>query len=1083
MKTVAGNQKAMALVVTLAVIVLITGLALAFLSHSRMNRQISFAGVSNVKSDILARSALTVIVGEIREDIRLGSLSEDGGNAAYPSVYKPALPANLLPSRSGIDDPAAATSANLIAVSAYNNSLHSHSTNARKIGSSISISTPSSNGRTLSATRWFGAEYGPNLGSQTTLPKWTYVSRKEVVAGDPVIENARQRSSDDFVIGRFAFTVYDLSGLFNANVAGYPSVASGQAAFKSSQAYADLTVLPGFDTQSVDALAKWRNHEDAASGSAYENYLTNWGSRYGFSQIKDGNNALFSRRDLINGAQSEKVGIPASALPHLTAFSRALTAPDFIPAALDGSSVDYPGDANKSASANRNIPNVRFTASGTVAHYRDDGTVANEPVSAGQSLLRNRFSLAKLAWLGPRGPNASAFDGSLGAEEQSQAIQSCFGLRWDDTDERWLYVGHDGSSVRSQIKTLAQVASDLREPDFFETLKAGVLSGSLGTKGPDITTITGGKRLSGVLQQLCFDNQPDLQLIRIGANIIDCADSDNFPTRIAFQISMGGIAREVTPAGIEDLPYVQNLLFTMLRIGKPEVRDGVTGTLLEKMDHVCAPMLFNPHRSGSPASESPSAIRLSIASGMLDSITYPAPIPTIQKDLTTLPALELAAGELETFRAKPLLIRSGSDSSTLANLISYATSDDANVHCWHLYSYSEDTAAGILPYYHYPTTGSRLVFQNLAISTQYKSPKGIWRTYASFWTSEELADLLGGMAANSGPDLVSARTITDLVGSQFINQRDPRTNRFGAAAGWSIRPKTTPPTLSPDPALPGADTGMVRFGIPFPDGNVMKSTYYTLWPEGRKGEGSGDYGWTNVSDSDKVFRPADSWLGPDANLYRNLSDPARRPVILQRPFRSVGELGCVFRDQAWKTLDIFDETSGDSGLTALFCVADKPRVTADLVHLDTRQTATTEAFLKGAAWDLVSGETLAPETAKAVAEAFTDYAFEAGVPTANLPLNPSQTANFLMSLNGNPALDLGPIKYRREVVPRALASSAQTRTWNLLIDVVAQTGNFPLNAQDASQFVVEGEKRYWLSIAIDRYTGKIVAQQLEPVHE
>jgi hypothetical protein len=34
-----------------------------------------------------------------------------------------------------------------------------------------------------------------------------------------------------------------------------------------------------------------------------------------------------------------------------------------------------------------------------------------------------------------------------------------------------------------------------------------------------------------------------------------------------------------------------------------------------------------------------------------------------------------------------------------------------------------------------------------------------------------------------------------------------------------------------------------------------------------------------------------------------------------------------------------------------------------------------------------------------------------------------------------------------------------------------------------NDFIVEGEKRYWLHIAIDRYTGKIIDQQLEPVYE
>jgi hypothetical protein len=33
------------------------------------------------------------------------------------------------------------------------------------------------------------------------------------------------------------------------------------------------------------------------------------------------------------------------------------------------------------------------------------------------------------------------------------------------------------------------------------------------------------------------------------------------------------------------------------------------------------------------------------------------------------------------------------------------------------------------------------------------------------------------------------------------------------------------------------------------------------------------------------------------------------------------------------------------------------------------------------------------------------------------------------------------------------------------------------------QFIVEGEKHYWLHIAIDRFDGSIVGQQLEQVLE
>jgi len=67
----------------------------------------------------------------------------------------------------------------------------------------------------------------------------------------------------------------------------------------------------------------------------------------------------------------------------------------------------------------------------------------------------------------------------------------------------------------------------------------------------------------------------------------------------------------------------------------------------------------------------------------------------------------------------------------------------------------------------------------------------------------------------------------------------------------------------------------------------------------------------------------------------------------------------------------------------------------------------------------------------------------------------------------------------RETIARAFSELTQTRTWGLLIDLVAQTGHYKPNATNLqTDFVVEGEKRYWLHIAIDRFDGTIVGQQL-----
>ena len=74
-------------------------------------------------------------------------------------------------------------------------------------------------------------------------------------------------------------------------------------------------------------------------------------------------------------------------------------------------------------------------------------------------------------------------------------------------------------------------------------------------------------------------------------------------------------------------------------------------------------------------------------------------------------------------------------------------------------------------------------------------------------------------------------------------------------------------------------------------------------------------------------------------------------------------------------------------------------------------------------------------------------------------------------------------KAEREAIARALGEAGQTRTWNLLIDVIAQSGRYPSNASTLAGFLVEGEQHYWVHVAIDRFTGQVIDKQIEVVNE
>ena len=50
--------------------------------------------------------------------------------------------------------------------------------------------------------------------------------------------------------------------------------------------------------------------------------------------------------------------------------------------------------------------------------------------------------------------------------------------------------------------------------------------------------------------------------------------------------------------------------------------------------------------------------------------------------------------------------------------------------------------------------------------------------------------------------------------------------------------------------------------------------------------------------------------------------------------------------------------------------------------------------------------------------------------------------------------------------------------------MVARSGDYKPNAPSLqNDFVVEGEQRYWVHVAIDRFAGRVVGKRIEVVNE
>jgi hypothetical protein len=201
--------------------------------------------------------------------------------------------------------------------------------------------------------------------------------------------------------------------------------------------------------------------------------------------------------------------------------------------------------------------------------------------------------------------------------------------------------------------------------------------------------------------------------------------------------------------------------------------------------------------------------------------------------------------------------------------------------------------------------------------------------------------------------------------------------------------------------------------------------------------------------------------------------PAPRPTtvtVLNRAFRNVGELGYAYRNAA-TTLDFLTAASTDAPLLDQFTFNTAP-VRAGTVNLNTGNIAVITALLDGAT-------TLEPTTIAGR----TDSYHAAQNIVAEINRQNAVGRADVARLAGAAGTFFGTGNEARKTVVRALAELAQTRTWNLMIDIIAQAGRYPPGETDLNRFVVQGEKRYWLHIAIDRFTGEVIDQQLEAVYE
>src|SRR5437762_1901611 len=257
------REKAAALLIVLAMVVLLTGLAIAYLSRTTSDRPVAHASFHQSRVDVLAQSAMDLVIGDLQQEITNGStaINEPDGS----TLYTPTSAANTVPQRRAN----AAGASNLIRVSVRSDNPASPGVGSR--ASAVNSTTDASaNGRFVTTTRWNKHYLIPKGNVATTdsspvpsftPPDWVIVTRAgptPFASWDATLANP---SNSNYAIGRYAYAVYDEGGLLDMNAAGYPSSTTLlQYGRKGSLAFADLTGLPGLSSTAVDNIVGWRNY-------------------------------------------------------------------------------------------------------------------------------------------------------------------------------------------------------------------------------------------------------------------------------------------------------------------------------------------------------------------------------------------------------------------------------------------------------------------------------------------------------------------------------------------------------------------------------------------------------------------------------------------------------------------------------------------------------------------------------------------------------------------------------------------------------------------------------------------------------
>jgi hypothetical protein len=609
-----GSNQGVALIFVLAVLVLMLGLVLAFFSRATQQRQVSTASTATLKVAFVSQIALDLIVADLRQEMEEGSeidpMEDPGVNAWRPTwVQLPGdhryVAPSMVPQNSGGQN-----ARTTVKVSRANTPFFAGGDAYRGIGeiraTTSSTAGNSLNARSIDPSRWQEIRLlSPAEAADFSPPDWIYIDRTgntHATIENPAALASPAPLNSSHILGRYAYVIYDIGGLWDANVVGNglakQDFPAGEPGNEAKGFLHQISLAEGVPTAggtripfaTFDDFVAWRwPRSQQADKTDYLRTLFGASAR-SFTDIMEGDQALLGRSDLISLSTNSNL-IPAAALPYLSTFSRDANRPSFapqpnsprIPNRSPGDThaiIDpFQGDTPQSElDPDLLEPDVRFSED--VVVVRPDGHVL---ARAGTPVMSRRFPLGKLSLFAKENPDP-------------EELRYYFGLRRLD-DGRFEYVeripDENGLLKLGSLKSLAghrlgtglvpdpegsgRMLPAVRDPNFFEVIQAVVLAGSLGkTAGsPSANAAVPWNQIEDdIIPESHFwdntsvrahviDRQRNRQVLQIGANIIDQWDADDLPTTIRYPSGTPQVPSDPDDDrnfwavhGQENLPYI-----------------------------------------------------------------------------------------------------------------------------------------------------------------------------------------------------------------------------------------------------------------------------------------------------------------------------------------------------------------------------------------------------------------------------------------------------------------------------------------------------------------------------------------------